>query len=417
MSEPARILTVCTGNICRSPFIERALQSELDREWGPGSGAGAQRRHRRHGRRADEPARAARTRRLPGMPRTASWPGPSPPSSSRRRTSSSPPRAGTGGSSPSSTRRRCATPSRCATSPTSCPTSPASPTRRRMPGCTSEALVERAGERRGMRPPLSEEEADVVDPYRLDESVFAPMTAQIMAALPPVTSAPGGHGDLPRPRRPARGRCARCLRRCRRRPRGPGPPQHRCRCPARGRPGRECPARRRGASPRQDRRPAPAPPAPARPPALPTTARPRSPATAGIVAVDGETAWRFTVGTCADGGSTLSITTDGGATWQPRVVPFDATMRIRVRDDGTAFAIGSDAECAPRFRPAERGAAQWGAEVPVPRAWYRDPKNPAIVGTAAGTRGQALWRVGCAGSQRHRRRREGPLRGRSRARQ
>jgi protein-tyrosine phosphatase len=34
---PARILTVCTGNICRSPFLERALQAELDRSWGPGA--------------------------------------------------------------------------------------------------------------------------------------------------------------------------------------------------------------------------------------------------------------------------------------------------------------------------------------------------------------------------------------------
>ena len=33
---PARVLTVCTGNICRSPFLERALQAELDRSWGPG---------------------------------------------------------------------------------------------------------------------------------------------------------------------------------------------------------------------------------------------------------------------------------------------------------------------------------------------------------------------------------------------
>jgi protein-tyrosine phosphatase len=37
MSSPARVLTVCTGNICRSPFLERALQSELDRSWGPGA--------------------------------------------------------------------------------------------------------------------------------------------------------------------------------------------------------------------------------------------------------------------------------------------------------------------------------------------------------------------------------------------
>jgi protein-tyrosine phosphatase len=36
MASPARILTVCTGNICRSPFMERALQAELDRSWGPG---------------------------------------------------------------------------------------------------------------------------------------------------------------------------------------------------------------------------------------------------------------------------------------------------------------------------------------------------------------------------------------------
>ena len=36
-STPARILTVCTGNICRSPFLERALQGELDRSWGPGA--------------------------------------------------------------------------------------------------------------------------------------------------------------------------------------------------------------------------------------------------------------------------------------------------------------------------------------------------------------------------------------------
>jgi len=37
MSTPARILTVCTGNVCRSPFLERALQAELGRSWGAGS--------------------------------------------------------------------------------------------------------------------------------------------------------------------------------------------------------------------------------------------------------------------------------------------------------------------------------------------------------------------------------------------
>lgn len=39
MGDEARILIVCTGNICRSPFIERLLQHELD-ERRSGSGRG-----------------------------------------------------------------------------------------------------------------------------------------------------------------------------------------------------------------------------------------------------------------------------------------------------------------------------------------------------------------------------------------
>lgn len=31
-----QVLVVCTGNICRSPLIERVLQSALDERWGPG---------------------------------------------------------------------------------------------------------------------------------------------------------------------------------------------------------------------------------------------------------------------------------------------------------------------------------------------------------------------------------------------
>ncbi len=33
---PGRILVVCTGNICRSPYIEHLLRRELDRVWGVG---------------------------------------------------------------------------------------------------------------------------------------------------------------------------------------------------------------------------------------------------------------------------------------------------------------------------------------------------------------------------------------------
>ncbi len=36
VSTPGRILVICTGNICRSPFIEHVLRDGLDRVWGPG---------------------------------------------------------------------------------------------------------------------------------------------------------------------------------------------------------------------------------------------------------------------------------------------------------------------------------------------------------------------------------------------
>lgn len=36
MATPATILTVCTGNVCRSPYLERRLQHEVDASWGAG---------------------------------------------------------------------------------------------------------------------------------------------------------------------------------------------------------------------------------------------------------------------------------------------------------------------------------------------------------------------------------------------
>lgn len=33
---PGRVLTVCTGNVCRSPLLERVLQGALDQRWGTG---------------------------------------------------------------------------------------------------------------------------------------------------------------------------------------------------------------------------------------------------------------------------------------------------------------------------------------------------------------------------------------------
>jgi hypothetical protein len=112
------------------------------------------------------------------------------------------------------------------------------------------------------------------------------------------------------------------------------------------------------------------------------------PLTVGLVAVDDRTAWRFDAGTCADGGSTMAVTDDGGKTWQPRVAPFDVTVRVRVRDNGSAFAIGADDDCKARFRQSDDQAETWDAPVAVPGVWYRDAKDPAVVGTEAGTKGK-----------------------------
>jgi hypothetical protein len=109
--------------------------------------------------------------------------------------------------------------------------------------------------------------------------------------------------------------------------------------------------------------------------------------TLGLVAVDDTTAWRFTTGSCGDGGSTLAVSDDGAQTWQPRVAPFDLTLRVRVRDTGSAaFAIGADGDCRPRFRQTRDAAQTWDRPAPVPGAWYRDAKDPAVVGTEAGGR-------------------------------
>jgi protein-tyrosine phosphatase len=53
------------------------------------------------------------------------------------------------------------------------------------------AVVALAASQRGARPPLSDREADIVDPYRQDASVFAAMNEQILSSLPTIATALG----------------------------------------------------------------------------------------------------------------------------------------------------------------------------------------------------------------------------------
>jgi protein-tyrosine phosphatase len=189
MSDEARVLIVCTGNICRSPFIERLLQHELD--------------ERRAG---SEPAVVV------GSAGTAALVG-----------SSMDPRAAAQleahGGDPSGFRARDLTAALIAESDLVLTAtrahrgkvalmSPAS--LRRVftfrdfadlvdgfdvvkASATPSAVrgrvrkvTEQAAASRGLMPPLTPDMADIVDPYRREDEVFAIMAQQVVDAMPAV---------------------------------------------------------------------------------------------------------------------------------------------------------------------------------------------------------------------------------------
>ena len=110
------------------------------------------------------------------------------------------------------------------------------------------------------------------------------------------------------------------------------------------------------------------------------------PLTRGLVAFDKDTAFRFTVGSCKSGGSKLELTRNGGQTWGPRSAPYDAIVRVRVRPDGSAFAVGADSatDCVPAIRQASALDADFGDSVAVTDAWFRDPRAATSVGVPTG---------------------------------
>jgi protein-tyrosine phosphatase len=182
---------VCTGNICRSPFIERALQAELDRAWGRGDAV---------------VVTSAGTGALVGEPMN-------PPALRVLEAA---------GHSGEGFVARALTPDvvagvdlvLTATRAHRGKVAQLHPRSLRYtftlldfadlvsdiprdayasddPGEHVRALVRAAAERRGMRPPLPEEDADVADPYRRDDTAFDAMSAQVLGALPALVAAMG----------------------------------------------------------------------------------------------------------------------------------------------------------------------------------------------------------------------------------
>lgn len=190
MTGAARVLTVCTGNVCRSPFMERALQAELDRSWGPGVV---------EVRSAGTGALAGEAMNPPAL-RVLEAAGYSADGFVAR--SLSPEIVASADLVLTATRRH-----RGLVAQMHPRALRYAFTLREFAYLVSDlpreayeaddagehvrALVQAAAGRRGMRPPLSDEDADIVDPYRREAVVFETMSAQVMSALPRVAAALG----------------------------------------------------------------------------------------------------------------------------------------------------------------------------------------------------------------------------------
>ena len=110
------------------------------------------------------------------------------------------------------------------------------------------------------------------------------------------------------------------------------------------------------------------------------TTAPAAPLQIMLVAVDNERAWRVGVGSCSAGGATLATTTDGGTSWADAKAPLRTIVRMRPTDGRSAFVIGADSGCKAELKSTTNGGGTWGSTSDVGSAWYRDPRNPKVVG-------------------------------------
>jgi protein-tyrosine phosphatase len=195
IGDAARILVVCTGNICRSPFIERLLQRRLD-EHPQGSDRAIQ-------------VSSAGTRAMTGWSMDAQAAA----------------QLIAYGGDPAGFTARDLTPELIAGSDLVLTATRAHrgkvaamyPKALRqvftfrdfadlvagINGLTARAtdveprvwlrqVTEKAAASRGLKPPLEPEQADIVDPFGRDDEVFATMAQQVVASMPAVVRALGG---------------------------------------------------------------------------------------------------------------------------------------------------------------------------------------------------------------------------------
>lgn len=186
-----QILVVCTGNICRSPLLERVLQHALDQRWGSGAVA----------------VRSAGTRGLEGRPmdpqaaeRLAGFDGLSAPDFTARRltaamvaqadlvlTATRQHRGLVAQAHPRAL-RYAFTVLDLADLVGDLRPQDVDATGEDGPAWV-RALTAAAATRRGLRPPLAPEAADIVDPYGRDAATYDRMAEQVRETLPVLTAA------------------------------------------------------------------------------------------------------------------------------------------------------------------------------------------------------------------------------------
>jgi protein-tyrosine phosphatase len=219
MGDVARVLIVCTGNICRSPFIERLLQHQLDEHWLHEQRLHEQPLHeqRLHEQRLHE-GRPTDRAILVHSAGTAALTGSAMDERAAARL------VGLGGD-PVEFRARALTPDLIAGSDLVLTATrwhrgkvaemypkalrqvftfrdfadlvagidgPRSSVPHPDPKAWVRHVTEKAAASRGLKPPLEPAQADIVDPFRREDGVFDAMAQQIVESMPAVVRALAG---------------------------------------------------------------------------------------------------------------------------------------------------------------------------------------------------------------------------------
>jgi photosystem II stability/assembly factor-like uncharacterized protein len=106
---------------------------------------------------------------------------------------------------------------------------------------------------------------------------------------------------------------------------------------------------------------------------------PGVPTTVVLSVVNGDVAWRATVGSCGPGGGAVDVTTDGGKTWRNRTSPFPVVTRISATDATKGFVVGGDAACSMGVRTTSDAGGTWPGTAPLADTLARDAKDPTKV--------------------------------------